>query len=421
MPAGDGPAEDDGWWERSWRSTDPVDRGAAEEAVHDFYRKIGWLGPLKQILWCNSPVQFGLTARGFVRAFAANAEILSRYDAKLGGRPSNVDPRGFDRLFRDAMGGSDVTGTLWRYHSTPEPEDGVEYYKAEGDADEEDDGLERTDFTVRLPDLVQTQFLSHNAKGIEDSVRQGAIRYAPRIAMARVMRHAGAFLPLFGTAILCERPTHLAADEQGRPHSITGPALRYSSGWEAFAFHGVPVAEDVFRRLRDGPPFTQREILKTAEIDFQNALVDDYGLAKFADEIDGYWLMGLEANPALRRRLVEAIGIQRAARKAYPVQILRVTDRDLRRKLIEAYGVPDFVMRCPTARRTDDYGTLHAVEVPGDEALVIVEVLNSTPEPDGTFQNYFLRVPPTVLTPREAVAWTFGLEDLRDYAPVHQT
>ena len=39
----------------------------------------------------------------------------------------------------------------------------------------------------------------------------------------------------------------------------------------------------------------------------------------------------------------------------------------------------------------------------------MVEVVNSTPEPDGSRKTYFLRVPPTIGTAREAVAWTFGL------------
>ncbi len=37
----------------------------------------------------------------------------------------------------------------------------------------------------------------------------------------------------------------------------------------------------------------------------------------------------------------------------------------------------------------------------------MVKVVNSTPEPDGSFKDYFLRVPPTCQTALEAVAWTF--------------
>jgi hypothetical protein len=47
-------------------------------------------------------------------------------------------------------------------------------------------------------------------------------------------------------------------------------------------------------------------------------------------------------------------------------------------------------------------------------------VVNGSPEPDGTFRTYFLRVPPTVRTAREGVAWTFELTE-HDYLPLEQT
>jgi hypothetical protein len=50
----------------------------------------------------------------------------------------------------------------------------------------------------------------------------------------------------------------------------------------------------------------------------------------------------------------------------------------------------------------------------------MVEVLNSTPEPDGTRKTYFLRVPPNLRTAREAVAWTFGLAGSQ-YRPERET
>ena len=50
----------------------------------------------------------------------------------------------------------------------------------------------------------------------------------------------------------------------------------------------------------------------------------------------------------------------------------------------------------------------------------MVEVLNSTPEPDGSRKTYFLRVPPRTRTAREAVAWTFGVRE-PDYRPAQET
>jgi hypothetical protein len=57
---------------------------------------------------------------------------------------------------------------------------------------------------------------------------------------------------------------------------------------------------------------------------------------------------------------------------------------------------------------------------PTDEPIMMVEVLNSTPEPDGSRKTYFLRVPPTMTTAREAVAWTFGLGTV-EYRPAMES
>jgi hypothetical protein len=68
----------------------------------------------------------------------------------------------------------------------------------------------------------------------------------------------------------------------------------------------------------------------------------------------------------------------------------------------------------------DQFGTLYRAPMEGDEDLVMVSVINSTPEPDGSNKNYMLRVPPEMQTAREAVAWTFG-EDAAAYAPAIET
>lgn len=50
-----------------------------------------------------------------------------------------------------------------------------------------------------------------------------------------------------------------------------------------------------------------------------------------------------------------------------------------------------------------------------------VKVVNSTPEPDGSGgKNYFIRVPKTMRTSREAVAWTFDKPE-SEYAPDVET
>jgi hypothetical protein len=53
---------------------------------------------------------------------------------------------------------------------------------------------------------------------------------------------------------------------------------------------------------------------------------------------------------------------------------------------------------------------------PQDEDLVAVEVTNSTQEPDKSWKNYILRVPPTMRTCAQAVAWSFDLSE-SEYQP----
>jgi hypothetical protein len=55
-----------------------------------------------------------------------------------------------------------------------------------------------------------------------------------------------------------------------------------------------------------------------------------------------------------------------------------------------------------------------------DEDLVMVKVVNSTAEPDGSFKDYYIRVPPNTRSARGAVAWSFGKEE-NEYDPAVQT
>lgn len=72
---------------------------------------------------------------------------------------------------------------------------------------------------------------------------------------------------------------------------------------------------------------------------------------------------------------------------------------------------------------TDETGTLWRKEWPAEARIAPeawIEVTNSTPEPDGTFARYMIRVRPDVKTAREAVASTFGLT-AEQYNPEKET
>src|ERR1039458_1453249 len=96
---------------------------------------------------------------------------------------------------------------------------------------------------------------------------------------------------------------------------------------------------------------------------------------------------------------------------------------EARRCAIERYGAERFLRDSQAEKvHSDDYGELYRKKCVGEQ-LSMVKVVNASPEQDGSFKDYFLRVPPEMTTAREAVAWTFGLEgeEMRYYDPMKQT
>ncbi|MGW6390918.1 DUF6745 domain-containing protein [Streptomyces sp. NPDC055103] len=175
--------------------------------------------------------------------------------------------------------------------------------------------------------------------------------------LAAVAEHAGWWWPYEKVAVVCERPVELHRDEAGRLDRGDGPALAYPDGFALHAWRGMPVDADFLADLVDLTP----ELIRA------------------------------ERNAELRRVMLEYYGYDRY-----------LADSDARHV------------------HRDETGVLWRVELADDEDVVMVEVVNSTPEPDGSHRTYWLRVPPSTRTAREGVAWTFGLES-DAYAPLVQT
>ncbi|MEV0247624.1 DUF6745 domain-containing protein [Nocardia sp. NPDC050712] len=175
--------------------------------------------------------------------------------------------------------------------------------------------------------------------------------------LAQVARSAGWWWPFEHAVVLCERPLHLERDEAGRLHSGEGPALAFPDGFALYSWSGMPVPAGFLSELSTLTPQRIRE----------------------------------EENAELRRVMLEYFGYDRylAESAAEPVH-------------------------------RDETGILWRIPLPDDEDVVMVEVVNSTAEPDGSFKTYWLRVPPSTRTAKQGVAWTFEL-DAASYEPLRQT
>jgi hypothetical protein len=161
---------------------------------------------------------------------------------------------------------------------------------------------------------------------------------------------------------VCPMPSDIRTDDQGRLHSEFGPAFIWLNDVEGYYWHGVQVPSYVVDTPRK---ISVPDILS-------------------------------EPNAELRRIKLERYGLSRFLVDSHAVEIHR-----------------------------DEYGILYVKAHDGKarvprEPIVMVKVVNATPEPDGSFKEYVLRVPPTMRTAHEAVAWTFG-KTPAEYHPSQQT
>ncbi|MCT4353304.1 hypothetical protein M5362_09190 [Streptomyces sp. Je 1-79] len=175
--------------------------------------------------------------------------------------------------------------------------------------------------------------------------------------LAAVAEHAGWWWPYEKVAVVCERPVELHRDEAGRLDRGDGPALAFRDGFALYAWRGMAVEEEFLAGLGG---LTPERIRAEENAELRRVMLEYYGYERYLDESGA-----------------------------------RPVDRD-------------------------ETGVLWRIELADDEDVVMVEVVNATPEPDGTFRTYWLRVPPGTATAREGVAWTFGF-DAAAYEPVVQT
>lgn len=150
----------------------------------------------------------------------------------------------------------------------------------------------------------------------------------------------------------------ILVDSRGRTHSVNNhPAIKYSDGREIYYWHGVEVPEFVVKE----PGKITLEHIKL------------------------------------------------------------ITNTEVRRVLIDKYGASKYLKDCGAKKvHYDTFGELYRLKVKGDEDMVMVKVKNSTPEPDGSIKDYWLRVPPQTKTAQEGVAWTFGMQE-KQYKPQQET
>ncbi|WP_354642315.1 DUF6745 domain-containing protein [Kitasatospora camelliae] len=376
-------------WRAVAAATGPADRPAVERAVGAAYRAAGLPEPAA-VVWFDSPLSAAAAAlvlRGAVQAddgwFAEAArrvvdEAVVEAVARLVG--AGVELRGGAVPVREAVRTAPWERVRRAVHQDLGPHGWTELWAATGGTlgpavrvpasrirDAVLDRLttgptataeERAGVRLALLDAVLGQ---HDAPWLAAFDAAGALDGPDGsdglAALAEVAAGAGWWWPYDRVALVAERPVVLHRDEAGRLDRADGPALAFADGFALHAWRGMPVPPD--------------------------------------------FLAGLAGLDTDRIRTEE--------------------NAELRRVMLEHYGYDRYLAESgaePLHR--DETGKLWRIRLPGDEPVLMVEVVNSTAEPDGTFRTYWLRVPPDTRTARAGVAWTFGLRE-EEYRPQRET
>ena len=220
------------------------------------------------------------------------------------------------------------------------------------------------------------EFLRHVA-GYE---RDKRVDYAKWQPYCDLVLHSGVRIMHAEFCIVSDRPESIKIETvngRGRLHCADGPAKRYRDGWSIYAIHGVRVPAQV---VMAPETLTVEQIKAEQNAEVRRIMIDRFGAAKYLRAIGAKVVSSAKDQHGFAWRLLSA-----------------------------------------------DVGDV--------EPLTMVEVVNPTPEPieyqpdEGAagvwvgsrwHKIYTLRVPPSMRTPREAIAWTFETTP-KNYAPLVET
>ena len=323
-------------------STEPADRGLAEQGIYRIYEQAG-VEPPDTIKWFESPL-------------AAAQYILSAQNRNLGRFIADRIPLRF---------ASWAGGQLYRYVSNPihaQVNNELEAAWAEVVPAFANKfkwlvnwsfPIEPVGFDVVLSLAQYEYFLNCGLPVSSDA--QG---------ISKVIWNCDCWWPFLRTAILVDRPSQIHWDSSWRLHSEEGAAIQYRDGSRLFFYHGVRVPPWV---VQCADQISLGAIDEERNVEVRRVMIDRY---KTGEELSG------------------------AARYI----------KDIKAEILD---------------HDEQWGTLRFRHMQNDEPIVMLEVVNGSPEPDGTFKHYWLRVPPTISTALDAVAWTYGMSG-KEYATLQE-
>jgi len=184
--------------------------------------------------------------------------------------------------------------------------------------------------------------------------------------------------------IVSDFPSVLKVDEQNRPHCDEGPSHQWRDGWALYFFHGVAIPEDKRHIILHPETITVNEIEAEQNAEIRRVMMERYGYERYIQDCDAVCVDSCPINHAI-------VGLRDA-------------------KLL-------------------------VKQIANDEPVVFIDLLNSTPEPDGSVKRYLMRVDPNAYggdaaricqaavasTWRDELSGDFAFKHWQDYQPAFES
>ena len=360
----------DRWIDIGW-STERADRDAAERGVTEAYAAVGL--PAPACVWVDSPLA-GAIAATQVRAQAwdqvwdqVRAQVWDQvWDQVRAQVRAQVWDQAWDQV------GDQARDQVWdqvrdQVGDQVATQVGDQVRAQVGDQVRAQVGAQVWDQVWRALDLSLCSWSAwadaHESIGVTGLAASKGLR--------TVAAQSPWWWPMRDIAILTDRPTVMARDNQGRLHNPTGPAIEYADGFGVHAWHGTRVPADLITPGWDLPTALRHD----------NAEVRRCAIERIAGQ-DGW------------AKIITAAGWEQVG-DAHP-------DPGNPGQTLALYHVP-------AARDGGLY----------PEPVRLLHCVNATVERDGTRHEFGLTVPAGIGDPVEAAAWTFGLTQ-NEYARVQR-
>ena len=359
-------------WLEVQAATTPVDRGAAEAGVRQAYEAAGLAQP-DRMVWCDGPRDLADTWRAETKSSVASGERGTAKSKTANGSSAGRNVRGelFDNMFsRTVSAVEKACGRALRQAAAegmrlgrPGPLGAAVVAATLQSIDEPVPrplfrwrwwggrrGTPGSSYRLTFQDAGYSAHELGWLGTYQFLNRECGVLEAtePLAGHWPLAANIGWIVPHENVCWLSERHHVLKFDAADRLHCANGPALAYRDGLKLYSWKGVQVPSTL---IEQPCRITARSIDR-------------------------------EVDPVVRRCMIDIITPEKYIATGSPVRI-----------------------------NQDETGILWRKLWWGFDAWAAVEVVNGTPEPDGTRKHYYLQVPPTVRTAREAVAWTYGLSE----------